>query len=737
MQLKSPFKLCCVGLLLAAGTGEVRADVPLPQINTNNILNVTNYGAVGDGVTTNTTAIQNAINAAATGGKTNGLSGGTVEIPAGVFLCGPLTMKSSVDLQIVAGAMLQMLPYGSYPNMSSPTDFIGASKLHDIEISGSGTIDGQGAVWWATNNATSGGISRPKAMFAPSTCTNILVRDVTLQNPPNTHISFRSVCLNVTVDHININTPSPTPNTDGIDCSAANVLIENSHISDGDDHIAMGDGHVGSFNHDLTVSNCLFGNGHGVSIGSYTEGGLSNLLVIDCVWTNGSSGIHLKADDDRGGLVQKLNYINLAMTNTQIPIFLYSYYTNNGTSSGTSVANAAAYPTTNQVTSTTPIWRDITISNVTAVPASGYPAGIIWGKPELSFSNVVMDHVNITASKYFQLYNAQGVQLIDSQITVPSTNTFAMYNANLIVTNPSASANLVKLEGISTNGLVNTLLLYGAQATVQATNMLDGSPNVTLWGSTLTVSNSLALSPSNGLNFVLGTNASAIAVKGNLALDGTINFSAGNGFTNGTYTIMTYTGTLGGNLPSLGSVPAGYSYALNTNTARQVNIAVTLPAPANLTAMATNLQINLTWNPVAGATGYNLKRGTVSGNYSVIFSGLTATSYFDANVTNGVSYFYAVSATGAGGESTNSLEVTAIPLPSNQPTTIVWQASGGQMQLSWPQDHLGWRLQAQTNPPDQGLGTNWCDVVDSQFTNEVFLLIDLGNGNVFLRLIYP
>jgi hypothetical protein len=312
-----------------------------------------------------------------------------------------------------------------------------------------------------------------------------------------------------------------------------------------------------------------------------------------------------------------------------------------------------------------------------------------------------------------------------------------MYNANLVVSNRSPSANLVKLEGISTNGFVNTLLLYGAQAALKTTNMLDGSPNVTLWGSTLTVSNNLALSPSNVLNFALGTNASFIAVKGNLQLDGSVNVSSGGSLSNGIYTLMTYTGNLTGDLPTLSSVPPGYSYALNTNIAKQVNLVVTLPAPTNLIASATNLQVNLSWNPVAGATGYNLKRGTVSGDYPTIFGGLTATNYADANVTNTVNYFYVVSTTGAGGESTNSLEATAVPLPSNQPTNIVWQASGGQMQLSWPQDHLGWRLQAQTNAPDQGLATNWFDVTDSQSTNNIFLPIDPGNGSVFLRLVYP
>src|SRR5215469_6222471 len=157
-----------VWLVLALDGSVVFAGIPLPQINTNNIVNVTNYGAVGDGVTTNTAAIQSTINAAAAGGATNGLSGGTVEIPAGVYLSGPLTMKSSVNLQIDAGATLQMLPYGSFPATS---DFISASKLQNIEISGNGTIDGQGAIWWTNYSNTTGGIPRPKAMFAPSTCT--------------------------------------------------------------------------------------------------------------------------------------------------------------------------------------------------------------------------------------------------------------------------------------------------------------------------------------------------------------------------------------------------------------------------------------------------------------------------------------------------------------------------------------------------------------------------------------
>jgi hypothetical protein len=102
-----------------------------------------------------------------------------------------------------------------------------------------------------------------------------------------------------------------------------------------------------------------------------------------------------------------------------------------------------------------------------------------------------------------------------------------------------------------------------------------------------------------------------------------------------------------------------------------------------------------------------------------------------------VNYFYVVTATGAGGESTNSPQVNAAPLPSNQPTNIIMQTSGNQLQLSWPQDHLGWRLEIQTNNLNQGIWTNWATVANSINVNSTNILINPSNGAVFLRLIYP
>ena len=736
--------LVCFATLL--DLGNVHGSVALPTINTNNIVVVTNaaYGAVGDGVFTNTTAIQNAINAATLGGVTNELSGGTVEIPSGTYMCGPLTLKNSVNLQIDSGATLKMLPYGSYPGGTSPTDFIGASKLHDIEISGNGTIDGQGAVWWATNNATSGGINRPKAMFAPTGCNPVLIRDVTLQNPPNTHISFRSTsgipCGNVTVTNITINTSDGTPNTDGMDMSATNVLVVNSRISDGDDHIAMGDSSV--FNKDIVITNCFFGTGHGVSIGSFTGGGLSNLLVVNCTFSGGN-GIKVKSERGRGGLVQHLTYLNLSMTNVTWPVLFYSYYNyGEGTLESATPALAASDPA-QIVNSTTPIYRNIVVSNVTATASGTYPPIMIWGLPEMLISNVALRALNISASsgaKICQIYNAKGIQLIDCKVTMPAgITTFESYNAQLTFTNSVPAASLITLDGLTTNGIGNSFAFYNAQSSLKNTNALDDGP-LTLGGSTFTVSNNLTLFPSSVFSYALGQNTTTVGVKGNLALGGTNNIFAGAGFTNGTYTLMTYTGVLSGNFPTLGATPMGFVCTFNTNTAGQVNLIVIPPPPgipANLTAQGTNLLINLQWSASSNADSYNLKRSTINGGSYTIIVNLAATNYSDAEVNPSMTYYYVVSATNAAAESANSIQASAIPLPSLVSTNLNFQVNGDQLHLSWPTDHLGWRLQIQTNDLNTGLGTNWVDWPDSTNIFQKNIFIDSANGSVFLRLVYP
>jgi len=753
----SIFRLTLLGGLLLATTAP--AIVPwAPSINTNNVVNVTNapYNAVADGVTTNTTAIQSAINAATAGGKSNGLVGGTVEIPAGTnaYLCGPFTLKNNVNLQIDAGAILRMLPLTNYPittvtnvtasyvtNASVITtnfttnftwtaaNFISGSGLTNIEISGSGAIDGQGTPWWPYSNTN--GFTRA-IMISLSGCNRELIQNVTLSNSPMFHIAIGGNAGNSTVQGVTIRAPASSPNTDACDVSGTNVLVQNCNISEGDDDFTCGGG-----THDVLLTNNTYGTGHGISIGSYTDGGVSNITVVNCTISGAVNGIRIKSDAGRGGLVQNINYSNIGITNVNLPIQVYAYYLEVGTPSSIS-PHYAATQTVAAVTSLTPIFRNITFSNITATSVTGYPIGIIWARTEMPATNLVFNKVNITGNRSFDLYNVNGAQFIDCNLTPSATsNTFALFNTQVIITNSAPTGTQFIFDGLTTNGYGNSFAFYNALGSLKNTNALDDGP-LTLSAATLTVSNNLTLFPTTTLNYTLGTNATQLAVVGNLTLGGTNNISAGNGFTNGTYTLMTYTGSLNGALPVLGAQPAAYNYSVNTATAGQVNLIVSLPAaPTNLVATATNLQINLKWNAISGTTSYHLKRGTTDGIYPTIFSGLTATNYADANVTNGVNYFYVVSAVGAGIESSNSLPATAAPLPSNQPTNIVWQTSGSQLRLSWPQDHLGWRLLMQTNGLSNGLGTNWFTVPNSTNVWQTNLLINPAVGSVFLRLVYP
>jgi hypothetical protein len=141
-----------------------------------------------------------------------------------------------------------------------------------------------------------------------------------------------------------------------------------------------------------------------------------------------------------------------------------------------------------------------------------------------------------------------------------------------------------------------------------------------------------------------------------------------------------------------------------------------------------------------GGQTWNLKiDNSVIGRFS---SAVSATNYADFTtnfIASATTHTLAFVGTDLpGGDNTVFLDnVRVTPSPALLPPQIGWQTANGQIQLSWPADHYGWHLEAQTNPVRIGLGTNWSAVSGSQTTNQFVMPLSTGNGSVFFRLAYP
>jgi polygalacturonase len=392
--------------------------------------NIKDYGAVGDSITDNTKAIQDAINAAGNAG------GGKVIIPAGIYLCGPFNFTNNLALQIDADAILRMLPIDKYPGGTvEGVNFITGLKLHDIAITGKGMIDGQGSPWWPyakTENA-----KRPR-MIAFRDCDKVLIEGVKMINSPMFHITVGGKSSNVTVRNVIIRAPAstdpvnPSHNTDACDVSGTKILIQHCDISVGDDNFTCGGG-----TSDVLITGCTYGYGHGVSIGSPTKGGVSNITVENCTFTNTECGIRIKSDRDRGGIVQNLTYRNLVMTDVGIPILIYGSYMAKDSKyrnlQKITPEIAATYASAD-VSDLTPIYRNISFENITATAAKGKRAGLIWGLPEAVTSNIHLQNVNIIADNPFGIFFADNVQLVNCRIrTNEGDNKLVLANAKVTI----------------------------------------------------------------------------------------------------------------------------------------------------------------------------------------------------------------------------------------------------------------------------------------------------------------
>ncbi len=416
------FAVICMGAAVLLANRCTAAEPPRPQIP-QKTFNIADYGAVADGTTLNTAAIAKAITACTAAG------GGSVIIPAGKYLTGPITLASNLNLHLEKDAVLLISNdqkiFKSSRNRAQ--NCIIADNCHDLAITGAGTIDGQGAPWWAqftkAKNSASGSIHRPY-LIVLSHCERILVQGITLTNSPSFHLVPRE-CRDVTIDSVQFQAPAKAPNTDGLDPSGWNCLITNCRFDVGDDCIAIKatgaaeDGHLSC--EDFTIANCTFEHGHGMSIGGQSNGGLRRMIVRDCNFDGTDAGIRMKAPRGSGGVVEDLLYENLKMTGVKVPILITSYYPR--------IPDDPASDPAQELGSLTPIWRHIQITNLTATDSPS--AGEIIGLAEAPVEDVVLTDVHISAAKGLRIVNARGIHFVNSSISAQSGPAITAGNAEV------------------------------------------------------------------------------------------------------------------------------------------------------------------------------------------------------------------------------------------------------------------------------------------------------------------
>lgn len=355
------------------------------------------FGAKADGQTKDTAAIQKAIDTCAA--KPHG---GKVTLSGGTFVSAPLVLRSNITLDIAKDStLLGSADHGDYPEITDlrapgRQALLSSEGAANVTITGGGTIDGNGQSWWAEARSQKDHGVVGKDVFRPRLIVlnhskHLRIENVTVQNSPSWQI-VPYYSDDVTIRNVRILADPHSPNTDAIDpFSSSNMIIDHVYADVGDDNIAIKSGLIDSPGPDapsknITITDCTFMHGHGLSIGSEIAGGAQHIIARNIHFKGTDNGIRIKANRDRGNDVSDIHFTDIDMQDVGTPILISEYYPK-------VLPPEAEAP--RPVGRLTPHFHDITLTNLNA--QNSKTAGVIVGLPESPVKGVTLENISVMA----------------------------------------------------------------------------------------------------------------------------------------------------------------------------------------------------------------------------------------------------------------------------------------------------------------------------------------------------
>ena len=397
------------------------------------------YGAVGDGETNSTKAIQTAIDACAKAG------GGIVSFKPGQYVTGALFIKTGVNFLVGEGVtLLGSQEDSDYPSiftrvagieMKWPAALINVNDQRNVRLSGGGTIDGRGKKWWDKYWNLRRNDYEPRGLRWASDYDAERVRllvvwkssDVSIENLSLKRSGFWTVQVvysdHVTVDGIKIS-DNGGPSTDGVDIdSSSHVLVQHCDIDNNDDDICLKAGRdydglrVARPTEYVVVRDNLTRRGGGVlSFGSETSGGIRYVVAYRNRGVGTNEGLRFKSAKTRGGYVSDVLIRDIKMENVPLP-FTFTLNWNPSYSYAT-IPKEITNPPAHWVVMNTPVtppergyceFSNIRIENVEVVGAKRIFSAS--GLPEKPIVNVTFSNVTAEGEEAGFIEHARGWQM--------------------------------------------------------------------------------------------------------------------------------------------------------------------------------------------------------------------------------------------------------------------------------------------------------------------------------------